>query len=38
VGLGKDSGDGEQQVRAIMRQIHEKFGYVRGVCFGNQGK
>jgi hypothetical protein len=38
VAKGQDSGDAEQQVREVMRQIHERFGYVRGVCFSNQGK
>jgi len=35
---GRDVGDAEEQTRALMRQIHPRFGYVRGVCFGNQGK
>jgi hypothetical protein len=38
VTAGQDSGDAEEQVCAMMRQIHERFGYVRGVCFGNVGK
>ena len=28
----------EEQMRTVMRQIHGRFAYVRGVCFGNQGK
>jgi len=38
VGKGQDSGDAEEQVCTVMRRIHERLGYVRGVCFGNQGK
>jgi hypothetical protein len=38
VAADQDSGDAEEQVCALMRQLHERFGYVRGVCFGNQGK
>jgi hypothetical protein len=38
VGKGQDVGDVEEQLRSVMRQVHERFGYVRGVCFGNQGK
>jgi serine/threonine protein kinase len=38
VGKGQDTRDVEQQVRTVMRQVHERLGYVRGVCFGNLGK
>jgi hypothetical protein len=38
IAAGQESGDAEPQVREVMRQIHERLGYVRGVCFGNQGK
>jgi hypothetical protein len=38
IAAGQESGDAEPQVRDVMRKIHERFGYVRGVCFGNQGK
>ena len=38
LGKSQASLDAEEQVRTVMRQIHERFGYVRGVCFGNQGK
>jgi serine/threonine protein kinase len=37
-GKSQESLDAEEQVRTAMQQIHERFGYVRGVCFGNQGK
>jgi hypothetical protein len=38
IAAGQDSGDAEPQIRDVMRQIHERFGTVCGVCFGNVGK
>ncbi len=38
LGKGGDISSAEEQTLTVMRQIHERFGYVRGVCFSNQGK
>ena len=37
LGKGQASGDAEHQVRLLMRQVKDRFGYNRAVCFGNRG-
>ncbi len=38
LGKSQDARNAEEQARRVMQRIHDRFGYVRGVCFNYQGK